>query len=97
MEYIAEAHAVAVGQPSGTHDMTCEVNGPLTVWQDRLDANPVSILDLEIVSRVSACRQMLCVVIGKSYRHALMVGVNSFDPDVAERSRRGKSARVLDD
>jgi hypothetical protein len=96
VKHVAEAHAVAIGQTSGTNDMACEVNGLVAVRQDRIHANPVSILDLEIVDRIPVSLLALCAVIVQRHRYALMVGVDAVNPDVAERSCRGKSARVLD-
>ena len=70
----------------------------MAVGQDRFNANPISILDLEIVDRIPISLWALCAVIVQSQRYALlMAGVNAFDPDVAERCRGCKSARVLDD
>src|ERR1700744_5876562 len=97
-KHITQAHAVAIRQTSGTNDMSCEVNGPMAVRQDRFNANPGSLPDLELVDRIPISLQVLCAVIVQSHRYALlMAGVNAFDSDVAERFRGGKAARVPDD
>ncbi len=77
--------------------MACQVNCPLAIRQDRFNANPVSVFDLEIVDCTSGGLWALRVALGQSYRHTLTVGVDPFDPDVAERSRGSKSAGILDD
>ena len=77
--------------------MACQVNCPLAIRQDRFNTNPVPVFDLEIVDCAAGGLWALLAVIGQGYRHTLMVGVNPFDPDVAERSRGGESTGILDD
>ena len=97
VQHIAEAHAIRVGQPAWTYNVAFQINDALAVWQDRLNANAVSILYLKICDGVAIGLRTLFAIEMQCYRLALTVGIDAFDRDVAERSRDRKAAGIIDD
>jgi hypothetical protein len=97
MKHVAKAQPIAVGEASGTNNMAREVNGLLAIRQDRLYADPISVLNLEFSKLIAGSLQALRSVVAQRYCYTLLVSVDPFDPDVVGRSRCGEASGVVDD
>src|ERR1700691_1524089 len=97
MQYIAELHAILVGQPAGACDMALQIDNPLAIGQDRFNTNAVPILYLKRRDGISISLRTL--IAGKIQRDrlALAVGIDTLDDDVAERSCNRVATSVIEE
>src|ERR1700679_1219405 len=94
---ITQPHSFSEGPAAGTNNMTHEVYGALTVWQNWLDANSVAIFHCEACDGVLLGLRALAIVAERSDRHSLTAGIDALDADVVKRRSGSESARVRDD
>src|SRR5580658_470747 len=97
MQYIAEVHAIHVGQAARTRDMALQIDDPLAIGQDRFNANAIPILYLKRIDRRAISLRTLIAGKIERDRLALTVGIDTLNDDVAERSRNRITTSVIEE